>query len=84
MHNLAFIVAALVPPPTKWALQEGMRKDLENKSRAALRAAYVSAWGMELGMRCVLAETGSHLPIFSPPCELEVCVDLCKTSDWAA
>lgn len=57
------------------AFQEGARRDLERLARRTLRRAYASAWGTDPGMRRVLAEVGSHLPIFSPPINFEALID---------
>jgi hypothetical protein len=46
--------------------KEGFRKDLERQARDALRAAFCAGWGEEEGLRCCLADVGSHLPIFAP------------------
>jgi len=49
---------------------KGARKDLERRACDTLRDAYCQAWGRHDALRRVLAEVGSHLPIFSPPVDL--------------
>jgi hypothetical protein len=51
--------------------KEGMRKELEMKAQQDLGDAYRAAWGAEIGLRCALAQVGTHLSVFSPPCEIE-------------
>lgn len=53
------------------SFKEGPRRDQERRACDALRNAYCEAWGRDVGLRRVLAEVGSHLTVFSPPCALE-------------
>lgn len=51
--------------------KEGMRRELEGNAKKTLRGVYGDTWGAEEGLRCVLAEVGANLPVFSPACDLE-------------
>lgn len=61
------------------SFREGVRKDLERRARAVLRAAFFDAWGRHEGLRRVLAEVGSHLPAFAPT--LDTCSLLPRLAD---
>lgn len=63
---------------------KGACKDLERKARDEMRAAYWEAWGRHEPLRKVLAEVGSHLPIFAPPVDLSAVLPVGTDEDRRA